>query len=134
VTDVASERDSLGSRIGRLALAFLLGVLFGAVGTVGHRQELSIGGVVLPWGIVAALLGVAGLLVGIRILGGGRLVSAAAAAGLIGTVSLLSLPGAGGSVLVPGGVVGTIWAVGPALIAVLVIAWPSIPTTRRHPA
>ena len=134
MTDAASERASLGSRIGVLAFAFLMGVLFGAVGTVGHRHELAIGEVVLPWGIVAALVGVAGLLIGVRVMAGGRLVAGAAAAGVIGTVSLLSLPGAGGSVLIPGGVIGTIWAVGPALIAVLVVAWPSLPTVRRDRA
>ena len=134
MTDAASERASLGSRIGVLAFAFLMGVLFGAVGTVGHRHELAIGEVVLPWGIVAALVGVAGLLIGVRVMAGGRLVAGAAAAGVIGTVSLLSLPGAGGSVLIPGGVTGTIWAVGPALIAVLVVAWPSLPTVRRDRA
>lgn len=134
MTDAASERASFGSRIGVLAFAFLMGVLFGAVGTVGHRHELAIGELVLPWGIVAALAGVAGLLIGIRVLAGGRLVAGAAAVGVIGTVSLLSLPGAGGSVLIPGGVIGTIWAVGPALIAVLVVAWPSLPTPRRDRA
>ena len=134
MTDAASERASLGSRIGVLAFAFLMGVLFGAVGTVGHRHELAIGEVVLQWGIVAALAGVAGLLIGVRVMAGGRLVAGAAAAGVIGTVSLLSLPGAGGSVLIPGSVTGTIWAVGPALIAVLVVAWPSLPTVRRDRA
>ena len=45
-------------------------------------------------------------------------------------VALLTLPGPGGSVLVTGDLVGTIWAVGPALIAVLVVAWPRLPAPR----
>ena len=32
--------------------------------------------------------------------------------------------------LVAGDVIGTIWAVGPALIAVLVIGWPKLPEGR----
>ena len=134
MTDAAHEPVSLGSRIGTLAFAFVAGVLLGAIGTIGHRQQLTIGEIVLPWGLVAALAAVAGLLLGIRLIAGGRLAAAAAAAGVIVTVSLLSLPGAGGSVLIPGSVIGTIWAVGPALIAVLVVAWPSFPTPRRERA
>ena len=134
MTDAAREPVSLGSRIGGLAFAFAMGVLIGAVGTVGHRQQLAIGDFVLPWGIAAALLAVAGLVLGMRLVGGGRLAAAAAAAGVIVTVSVLSLPGAGGSVLIPGSVIGTIWAVGPALIAVLVVAWPSLPSPRRERA
>jgi hypothetical protein len=61
-------------------------------------------------------------------------VAAAAAVGVIGMVALLTLPGPGGSVLVAGDVVGTVWAVGPALIAVLVVAWPELPQRRTAPA
>ena len=32
--------------------------------------------------------------------------------------------------LVAGDVIGTVWAVGPALIAVLVVAWPKLPERR----
>ena len=134
MTDAASPPASIGSRIGTLAFAFLIGVLAGAIGTIGHRQEVRIGEVAIPWGIVAALVGVAALLLGIRLVAGGRLVAGVAAAGIVATVSLLSLPGLGGSVLIPSGVVGTVWAVGPALIAVLVVAFPSMPPARRDRA
>ena len=134
MTDAATAPASVGSRIGTLVFAFLMGVLAGAIGTIGHRQELRIGEVAIPWGIVAALVGVAALLLGIRLVAGGRLVAGVAAAGIVATVSLLSLPGLGGSVLIPSGVVGTVWAVGPALIAVLVVAFPSMPPARRDRA
>jgi hypothetical protein len=127
----ATGRDvgrSLGSRIGTLAIAFGVGLVYGILGTVGHRHGLQLGEVTLPWGLVLALVGVAALLVGIRLVAGGRAASAAAAAGVIAAVAVLSLPGPGGSVLVASGPVGTIWAVGPALIAVLVVAWPSLPS------
>jgi hypothetical protein len=119
---------SLGSRIGTLAIAFVVGLVYGVLGTVGHRHAWQIGEVSIPWGLVLALVGVAALLVGIRLVAGGRAASAAAAAGVIAAVAVLSLPGPGGSVLVASGPIGTIWAVGPALIAVLVVAWPSLPS------
>lgn len=118
------------SRVGSLLLAGLIGVVYGAVATVGHRQEFRIGEIAIPWGVVAALVGVAALLLGIRLVAGGRWAAAAAAVGIIGIVALLSLPGPGGSVLIPSGLVGTIWSVGPALIAVLIVAWPSLPQRR----
>lgn len=122
------------ARVGTLLFAFLIGALYGAVATVGHRQELRIGEVALPWGLVAALVGVAALLVGIRLVGGGRSAAAAAGAGVVGVVALLSLPGFGGSVLVVGDLTGTIWSIAPALIAVLVVAWPKLPSPRRDGA
>lgn len=118
------------ARAGSLLLALLLGAVYGAVATVGHRQSFTIGDVTVPWGLVAALVGVAALLLGIRLVAGGRWAAAAAAVGVVGVVALLSIPGPGGSVLIPAGLVGTIWSVGPALIAVLVVAWPSLPPRR----
>lgn len=125
---------SIWSRIGTLVVAFVVGAIYGAVATVGHRQTLRIGDVSLPWGLVAALVGVAALLVGIRLVAGGRSAAAAAAVGIVGMVALLTLPGPGGSVIVVGDVVGTIWSIGPALISVLVVAWPKLPSARRDPA
>jgi hypothetical protein len=110
--------------------AFLVGVVYGAVATIGHRHVFRIGEVTIPWGLVAALAGVAALLIGLRLLAG-RLAAGAAALGAIAIVALLSLPGVGGSILIPGTMVGTIWAVGPALIAVFVVAWPSATAFRR---
>lgn len=118
---------SLATRAGTFAFALVIGLIYGAVATVGHRLELRIVEIVIPWGLVAALAGVLALLVGFRLVAGGRLAAAGAAVGIVGVVALLTLPGAGGSVLVAGDVVGTVWAVGPALIAVLVVAWPRLP-------
>jgi len=124
------ERPSMLARIGMYALAVLIGVIYGAVATVGHGQSIRVGEVVLPWGLVLALIGVFALLLGIRLVAGGRWVAAAAGVGIVAIVALLTLPGPGGSVLVTGDLVGTIWAVGPALIAVLVVAWPRLPAPR----
>jgi hypothetical protein len=123
----AADAPSAPARIGSYAIAAVIGMIYGAVATVGHRNEIRIGEILIPWGLVAALAGVLALLLGIRLVAGGRWVAAAAAVGIVGTVALLTLPGRGGSVLVAGDVEGTIWAVGPALIAVLVVAWPTLP-------
>ncbi|MGR0318256.1 hypothetical protein [Agromyces sp. ZXT2-3] len=123
-----AERRSLGSRIGTYAIAFAIGVVYGTVATIGHRHAIEVGGVSIPWGVVAGLVGVAALLIGIRLVAGGRGAATAAAAGIVATVAVLALPGPGGSVLVADGVVGMVWAIGPAIISVLVVAWPSLPT------
>ena len=119
-----------GGRLGTAAVSFVIGILYGAVATIGHRSELRIGDVAIPWGIVVALAGVLALLLGTRLVAGGRLAAAAAAVGIVGIVALLTLPGLGGSVLIAGDVIGTVWSVAPALIAVLVVAWPKLPPRR----
>jgi hypothetical protein len=131
VTDEAS-RPGWSTRAGTFAYALLVGIVYGAVATIGHRSALSIGDLAIPWGIAAALIGVLALLLGFRLVAGGRLAATGAAVGIVGTVALLTLPGPGGSVLIAGDVIGTIWAVAPALIAVLVVAWPRLPS--RSPA
>jgi hypothetical protein len=128
----AARADGRPNRFAVAAVAFIAGLVYGALATIGHRHELRLGDIVLPWGIVAALTGVAALLIGIRLMIG-RLAAGAAAVGVIVIVALLSLPGLGGSVLVPATTIGTIWAVGPALIAVLVVAWPSAALLRGRP-
>ena len=131
MTDEAS-RPGWSTRAGTFAYALLVGIVYGAVATIGHRSALSIGDLAIPWGIAAALIGVLALLLGFRLVAGGRLAATGAAVGIVGTVALLTLPGPGGSVLIAGDVIGTIWAVAPALIAVLVVAWPRLP--GRSPA
>ena len=129
MTDTVAS-SGLAVRAGTFAFSLVLGIVYGSVATLGHRNEIRIGDIVIPWGLAAALVGVLALLLGLRLVAGGRLAAAGAAVGIVGTVALLTLPGPGGSVLVAGDIVGTVWAVGPALIAVLVVAWPSLPTRR----
>lgn len=117
-------------RVSTAAFALVIGVVYGAVATIGHRNELRIGEVAIPWGIVAALAGVLTLLLGMRLVAGGRLAAASAGIGIVGTVALLTLPGFGGSVLIAGDLTGTVWSVAPALLAVLVVAWPKLPPRR----
>lgn len=109
----------------------LLGVLFGVLGTIAHQATVTLFGVVLPIGLSIAFVGIGALLLGLRLIVGDRFVVGLAAAGLLVTIFVLSLRGAGGSVLVPAGLPGTLWTVIPALMAALVLAWPKLPPRRR---
>ncbi|WP_104084101.1 hypothetical protein [Cryobacterium sp. Y11] len=141
-TDAARhDRDqtsvSAWARLARRSLAglggLLLGILFGVLGTVAHQSTLPLFGVLLPIGLTTAFVGIGALLLGLRLVVGDRFVVGLAAAGLLVTIFLLSLRGAGGSVLVPAGLPGTLWTVVPALIAAFVVAWPKLPQGRRPP-
>jgi len=116
--------DDLGvsGKIVTYLLAVVAGGLFGAIGTVTHQD----GAAAFPYGVVLALLLVATLLVGVRLLFGSRVVGVAAAVGLLGAVAILSLPGSGGSALIPANGPGYAWSFGPTVIAVFVLAWPRV--------
>ncbi|MCI2959245.1 DUF6113 family protein [Agromyces atrinae] len=128
------EKASLGSRIAVYAVSALAGAVFGFFATFGHQAQTVVAGVSIPWGIVLALLGVAALVLGIRLITRDRWASFWTAGGLLAVVFVLSLPGIGGSVLVTDSVLGTVWAVGPTLIAVLIVAWPTLPNRSRSRA
>ena len=124
-------RQTLANRslagLGGLAV----GIIFGVLGTIAHQATLTLFGVALPIGLTIAFVGIGALLLGLRLVVGDRFVVGLAAAGLLLTIFVLSLRGAGGSVLVPAGLTGTLWTVVPALIAAFVLAWPKLPPRRR---
>ncbi|MWB99552.1 hypothetical protein [Agromyces seonyuensis] len=119
-----------GGRWGEGLLGLVLGLLYGFIATIGHQQVWRIGDVVLPWGLVLAILGAGALVAALRLSFESRLGSIGGAVGLVGMVALLTLPGAGGSVLVPNNLLGMVWVVAPALIAAIVLAWPRLPQRR----
>ncbi|UOE45630.1 hypothetical protein [Agromyces larvae] len=121
--------SAAGNRVVTVVVGAVIGIVYGAVATIGHRHELRIGDAVVPWGLAVAIVGVAALLVGMRLVID-RWSSAAAAAGVIAVVALLTLPGVGGTILIAGDIRGTVWAVTPAVVGVLVVAWPSLPPRR----
>lgn len=125
-----TEPPTVGTRVLAAAMALAAGSLFGVLGTVAHQTTVILGSVTIPIGLVLALLASSALLLGLRLVVHDRLVVLAAAIGLLATVFLLSLRSTGGSVLVPAGVLGTVWTMAPALVAALVIAWPRIPARR----
>jgi N-acetyl-1-D-myo-inositol-2-amino-2-deoxy-alpha-D-glucopyranoside deacetylase len=113
-----------GSRIASCAIALLLGLFTGGLLTVVHQAAVSIAGVAVPWGIIAAVVITTALLVGIRLVFGSRVVAAFAALGVLAAVVVLSIQSAGGSLLVPGNPAGFIWVFAPVVIPLLVLAWP----------
>jgi hypothetical protein len=128
-----ASADPAPTPAGRLLtsiFALLAGVVFGVLGTVGHQATVTVGAVVLPVGLILATLGATALLVGLRLVLGDRLIVLLAAVGMLGTIFVLSLRSAGGSVLIPAGLPGSLWTLVPALIAVFVVAWPKLPV--RH--
>jgi LmbE family N-acetylglucosaminyl deacetylase len=127
---VHADPPTVGARLLAVVTALAAGILFGVLGTVAHQTTVSLGPVTVPVGLVLALLASCTLLVGLRMVVHDRLVVLAAAIGLLATVFLLSLRSTGGSVLVPAGVLGTVWTMAPALVAALVVAWPRIPPRR----
>lgn len=115
----APERTGIASVLAGALVAFLAGAGVGALGTISHQSAP-------PVGIILALLAVAGLLVGLRLVFGTRTMSFAASVGVLGAAALFALPGGGGSVLVPENPLGYVWTFGPVLIALFALGWPRI--------
>ncbi len=107
--------------------AFVIGVAVGFITTFTHRG-------IPPWGLVAGLVIIAAAVLGFRLVFASRIIGAAAAAGVIGATALLMLPGAGGTVFVLNDPLGYAWAIGPALLAVIALAWPNPATGRKGSA
>ena len=104
--------------------AFLGGALVSLLATVVHQAVWYIGSFPISWGLVLAGAIVICYLVGVRLAMESRWPSLAAALGVIGAAGIGVFESAGGSVLVPGNLWGTIWAIAPSVIAVAVVAWP----------
>ncbi len=126
----ARERPAPLARLGSVVAAFAAGIGFGVLGTIAHQATVMLGAATLPIGLILALCGATALLVGARLISGDRLVVLGCALGLLGTIFVLSLRSAGGSVLIPSGLPGTLWTVAPALIAAVVLGWPKLPARR----
>ena len=107
------------------ALAAVGGALISAVTTPLAQASVDVLGVTIPWGLVAALLTVAAYVLGLRLVSDTRMLSLFGAIGVVVVIMLLSLPGPGGGVIVPGNLYGTLWAAVPSLIFVVIIAFPS---------
>ncbi|MGY4860028.1 hypothetical protein [Cryobacterium sp. AP23] len=125
-----ADKPTVVTRLVTALVALAAGVLFAVLGTVAHQTTVQVGPVTVPIGLLLSLTATGTLLVGLRLVVRDRLVVLAAAIGLLVTLFLLSLRSTGGSVLVPEGVLGTIWTIVPAFVAAVVIAWPRIPARR----
>jgi len=120
-----STPETLSSRIVSWIVGLGLGVLFGVMGTaVSQSIWRIVPGFSLPVGLIVALPAVLLLLVGLRLVLRSRTTAILAAFGIVVTIFLLSQPSAGGSILVPGNMLGVVWTFAPTVIALLVLAWP----------
>jgi N-acetyl-1-D-myo-inositol-2-amino-2-deoxy-alpha-D-glucopyranoside deacetylase len=113
------------SRIAACALALVLGGLTGATLTVTHQESVLVGATPVPWGIIVALVITAALFAGLRIVFNTRLVVAFAAIGLLGASAWLAVASGAGSQLIPANPAGIAWAVVPAVLAGVAVAWPT---------
>ena len=111
------EPLGVGATLLSSVFALLVGGVVGVITTFTHRQFL-------PWGLIAGLVIVLALVIGFRLVFGSRVVGGAAAIGVIAAGAVLTLPGAGGAVLVINDLPGWSWALGPAILSAIAIAWP----------
>ncbi|MDQ1554871.1 MAG: N-acetyl-D-myo-inositol-2-amino-2-deoxy-alpha-D-glucopyranoside deacetylase [Microbacteriaceae bacterium] len=107
-------------------LALGVGAAAGGICTVNHQLVLSLGAARMPLGVVVSLAIVAALLIGSRVVFGSRIPTSLAAVGVLGSLAVLTLGGAGGSVLVPANGAGYAWTYGATIIVAVVLAWPRI--------
>ena len=109
----------------RWLIAAVGGVLIAAVATPVAQASVDIATVTIPWGLVLSLIVLTAYVLGLRFASDSRLPALFGAIGVVVAIMLLSLPGPGGGVIVPGNLVGTLWATLPSLIFVVVIALPA---------
>lgn len=128
---VAWKDQSLSIRMLAWVLAALAGAAVGGITVVNHQFAPQILGATPPVGIVVSLLVIASLLIGLRIVFSGRIVSGCAALGLLLAVGLLSVRSTGGSVLVPANAAGYALTYGSLVIAGVALAWPNFGTFSR---
>lgn len=125
---------AIASRAFTLVLAFVTGAGTGFVLTFIHgHYVVEWGDVPVPLGLVGSLAIVAALLAGMRLAFAERAAPIAAALGVIAGTAVLTLPGNSGSLFLPDDPAGYIWAVGPAVLAIVIIAWPQRSTRVRVP-
>jgi N-acetyl-1-D-myo-inositol-2-amino-2-deoxy-alpha-D-glucopyranoside deacetylase len=134
---VPFAEQHIAARIFALTVAFIIGIVVGALFSVYCLSTITILGQPIWGGVIVGGLVVAAILVGFRLAFGTRMVALAAAVGMIVIVGLFTVASSGGSVIVPtiatNGAVngaGTTWAILPTLIAFVVVAWPG----KRRPA
>ncbi len=120
-------RQRLGIKILISAAALLIGAAVGVVATINHQASVTVFRVPVWYGLILAVLAVTALLVGLRLVADSRWVAALAAGGILMADAVLSLPGAGGSVLVPANPAGYLWIFAPVVIGAVVLGWPRLP-------
>lgn len=114
-------------------VAIVIGGVYGVAGTIGQAAMLG----PVPVGLLVAVIGVAGLLVGVRALTADRWAAACCGLGVMLTTLVFSGRGPGGSVVVPAPAdgelsTGLMWTLALPVLVGLVVAWPSVRPARVH--
>ncbi|HEY4225487.1 MAG TPA: hypothetical protein VGM70_06705 [Pseudolysinimonas sp.] len=114
-----SEPESLGAGATVLSSVFalLVGIVVGVITTFTHALAF-------PWAGITGLVIVVALVAGFRLVFDSRIVGAAAALGVLGALTALCFPGAGGVVLALDGPAGWLWTVGVPVVAAVVLLVP----------
>ena len=114
-----------------LPAALLVGVALGVLGTFKHQVGVSAAtGAGVPVGLILSLAMVAAVLGALRVAFDTRLYAVAAAAGVVLAVTVLSVKGPGGSVVIVANVEGVVWTIAPALLAAVVLGLPRLGPRR----
>ena len=82
--------------------------------------------------VITSLI-VIGIVVGVRLLYRSRLLVAAVGVGIILATQVLVAVAGATSPLVLANAAGYVWTFGPAVVAMLVLAWPDLTGLRAHP-
>jgi N-acetyl-1-D-myo-inositol-2-amino-2-deoxy-alpha-D-glucopyranoside deacetylase len=131
---VPFREQTVGTKIGIGLLVLAVGGIIGALMTAVHQSTASLGGVVVPWGLVLALLASTGFVVGLRVLTASRILPILATVGIMGATAYLASPTVGGSVIVPANIAGVIWTFAPAVVILVTVAWPNLSRVRAGTA
>lgn len=119
------------ARAGTWAIALIVGLVFGAAGTIGQAATWGW----FPVGLIVALVGAAALIAAIRLLTADRWAALAAGFGIMLTALVLSGRGPGGSVVVPAPAdgelsTGIVWTLAVPVVTAIVVVWPSATAVR----
>jgi N-acetyl-1-D-myo-inositol-2-amino-2-deoxy-alpha-D-glucopyranoside deacetylase len=108
-----------------LPVSFVAGAAVGVLGAFKHQVGLSAAtGAGFPLGLILSLVMVAVVLAAFRTAFDSRVYAAAAAAGVILAVAVLSGNGPGGSAVVVANYAGITWTIAPAVLAAVVVGAP----------
>lgn len=100
----------------------LVGVVYGAAGTIAHSLTWEL----VPVGFIVGTIACTSLLVAVRTLTHDRGATIVASVGMLGMLVVISGPGPGGSVIVPDSPLGQLWIYTIGVVALLVISWPTL--------
>jgi hypothetical protein len=116
--------DSRFSRVAAWAIALVVGVVYGAAGSLAHSSFVG----PIPVGLILGLIGSAGLVVAMRLLTGDRWAALAGGGGIMLATFFFAQPSPGGSVLFTqqNEILALGWMAGVPLVTALVVAWPDL--------